>query len=78
MVNKIQKKNKDDKGHGDLIADEKPVKMEICYLCHKEFDMNQDDASRYRYGKFPMCDYCAEFYGFYFEDPDKRKMEKIE
>ena len=76
MVKKI-KENKDRQG-GKLKADKKPVKMEICYLCHKEFDMNQDDASRYRYGKFPLCDYCAEFYGFYFDDTDKRKREKMD
>lgn len=78
MVKKIKEKSRDDQGPGKLNADKKSVKMEICYLCHKEFDMNLDDASRYRYGKFPLCDYCAEFYGFYFDDPDKRKWEKID
>lgn len=39
--------------------------------------MNKDDGSRYRYEKFPLCAYCAEFYGFYFDDPgQKRKEEK--
>jgi hypothetical protein len=78
MVKKIKEKSRDDQGPGKLNADKKSVKMEICYLCHKEFDMNLDDSSRYRYGKFPLCDYCAEFYGFYFDDPDKRKREKID
>jgi hypothetical protein len=77
-VRKIKEKNRDYQDRGKLKEDTKPVKMEICYLCHKEFDMNQADASRYRYGKFPLCDYCAEFYGFYFDDPDKRKREKID
>jgi hypothetical protein len=40
-------------------------KIEICYFCHKKFDMNKDDLSHYKYGKFPMCGYCSEFYGFY-------------
>nr|WP_243686939.1 hypothetical protein [Methanobacterium formicicum] len=35
--------------------------------------MNKDDGSRYRYGKFPLCAYCAEFYGFYFDDPGQKK-----
>ncbi len=46
-------------------AEMKTEKIEICYFCNKKFDMNQDDSSRYKYGKYPMCDYCAEFYGFY-------------
>lgn len=40
-------------------------KIETCYMCHQEFDINKDDMSHYHYGKFPMCDYCSEFYGFY-------------
>jgi hypothetical protein len=43
----------------------KREKVEICYFCHKKFDMNKDDLSHYKYGKFPMCGYCSEFYGFY-------------
>ncbi|MEN6329972.1 MAG: hypothetical protein ABFC91_06745 [Methanobacteriaceae archaeon] len=78
MVKEINEQENGDQDHKQSKNGEKPVKMEICYLCHKEFDMNQDDASRYRYGKFPLCDYCAEFYGFYFNDPDKRKREKID
>lgn len=52
-------------------------KIETCYTCGKKFDMNKDDGSRYRYENFPLCAYCAEFYGFYFDDPgQKRKEEK--
>ena len=39
--------------------------IEICFICHKKFDINKDDESYYRHGKYPMCAYCAEFYGFY-------------
>ncbi|BDZ70346.1 hypothetical protein [Methanobacterium petrolearium] len=38
--------------------------------------MNKDDGSRYRYGEFPLCAFCAEFYGFYFDDPGQKKREK--
>ena len=41
------------------------VKIEICYFCHKKFDINKDDSSHYKYGQYPMCAYCSEFYGFY-------------
>ena len=34
-------------------------KIETCFLCGKKFDMNN---------KYPICDYCAEFYSFYKED----------
>ncbi|MCE5214765.1 MAG: hypothetical protein LLF83_08620 [Methanobacterium sp.] len=43
----------------------KPEKIETCYFCHQKFDINKDDYSHYKYGKFPMCAYCSEFYGFY-------------
>ena len=43
----------------------KSEKIETCYFCLKEFDINKDDSSHYKYGKFPMCAYCSEFYGFY-------------
>jgi hypothetical protein len=57
--------------------DNKSEKIETCYTCGKKFDINKNDGSRYRYGKFAMCAYCAEFYGFYFDDPDQKKREKI-
>lgn len=40
-------------------------KIEICYFCHKKFDMYKEELSYYKYEKYPMCGYCAEFYGFY-------------
>ena len=43
----------------------KSEKVEICYFCHKKFDMNKEELSHYKYGKYPMCGYCSEFYGFY-------------
>lgn len=43
----------------------KVEKIETCYFCHNKFDINKDDLSHYKYGKYPMCAYCAEFYGFY-------------
>jgi hypothetical protein len=43
-------------------------KIEICYTCLQEFDMNKEDLSHYHYDKFPMCDYCSQFYGFYKKD----------
>lgn len=46
-------------------AQSKPEKIEICYFCHQKFDINKDDSSHYKYGEFPMCAYCSEFYGFY-------------
>jgi uncharacterized protein with PIN domain len=51
-----------------MIKDKKEVKsekIEICFICNKEFDMNEDDISRYIHGKYPLCPYCSEFYGFY-------------
>lgn len=47
--------------------EDKPEKIETCYFCLQKFDINQDDCSHYKYGKFPMCDYCSQFYGFYDE-----------
>lgn len=43
----------------------KKVKIETCYLCGIEFDINADDASHYHNGEYPMCSYCSEAYGFY-------------
>jgi hypothetical protein len=40
-------------------------KIETCYLCNKEFDINANDNSHYHYNEYPMCNYCSEFYGFY-------------
>ena len=46
----------------------KEVKMEICYTCGKEFDMNSDEGAHYHYGEYPMCGYCTNFFGFYKEE----------
>ncbi|MDD1775620.1 MAG: hypothetical protein LUQ24_08825 [Methanobacterium sp.] len=46
---------------------EEKEKIETCYFCLQKFDINKDDLSHYKYGKFPMCDYCSQFYGFYEE-----------
>ena len=56
--------------------DDKSEKLETCYTCGKKFDINKNDGSRYRYGKYAMCAYCAEFYGFYFDDPNQKNREK--
>lgn len=50
------------------MSSEKEEKIELCYLCHKEFNINADDSSHYHYGKYPMCNYCSDFYSFYKED----------
>ncbi|HML05438.1 MAG TPA: hypothetical protein VK426_06675 [Methanobacterium sp.] len=46
-------------------AEEKVEKIEVCYICHKKFNINADDESYYWKNKYPFCAYCAEFYGFY-------------
>ena len=52
---------------------DKEVKMEICYTCGKEFDMNSDEGAHYHYGEYPMCGYCTNFFGFYQEDMMDKK-----
>ena len=46
-------------------ANQNNEKIEVCYMCHQEFNINEDDDSHYHYDKYPMCAYCSEFYGFY-------------
>jgi len=46
-------------------VEEKPEKIEVCYICNKKFNINADDESYYWQDKYPFCAYCAEFYGFY-------------
>ncbi|WP_424354873.1 hypothetical protein [Methanobacterium sp. MBAC-LM] len=46
-------------------VEEKPEKIEECYICHKKFNINADDESYYWKEKYPFCAHCAEFYGFY-------------
>ena len=60
---KIEENKKDIESVQKL--EEQPEKIEVCFICHKKFDINKDDDSYYRHGKYPMCAYCAEFYGFY-------------
>ena len=45
--------------------DEHKEKIETCYFCLQKFDMNKSKIGYYHYGKFPVCDHCSEFYGFY-------------
>jgi len=59
--------DKDNNDHSNQI-NKTLKKIEVCYLCHEEFDINLDDESHYHYGEFPMCAYCSEFYGFYNKD----------
>ena len=66
----------DDNLHEKSKKNMKNEKIETCYTCGKKFDMNKEDGSRYRYEKFPLCAYCAEFYGFYFDDPGQKRKEK--
>jgi len=65
----------DDNLHEKSKKNMKSEKIETCYTCGKKFDMNKEDGSRYRYEKFPLCAYCAEFYGFYFNDPVQKRKE---
>jgi hypothetical protein len=62
---RINSENKNNKKVCDNSENEKSEKIEKCYFCLKEFDINKDDSSHYKYGKYPMCAYCSEFYGFY-------------
>jgi hypothetical protein len=59
------KEDMDDESKNEGKVKNKAEKIEICYFCLKKFDMNKDDLSHYKYGKYPMCAYCSEFYGFY-------------
>ncbi|MGZ7119213.1 MAG: hypothetical protein ACXVH2_05860 [Methanobacterium sp.] len=67
MENRDKEANTGNKKDNELVSEEeeKEEKIEICFICHKKFDINKDDESYYRHGKYPMCAYCAEFYGFY-------------
>jgi hypothetical protein len=67
MDNKKKIKSEENKKEFESICDgkENQEKIEICFICHKKFDINKDDESYYRHDKYPICAYCAEFYGFY-------------
>ncbi|AEG17226.1 hypothetical protein [Methanobacterium paludis] len=58
-------KNHETPCEGDENSKKNPEKIETCYFCNKKFDINKDDSSHYKYDKYPMCDYCSRFYGFY-------------
>ncbi len=62
---RIKEKKTQDHEHCNEEKNKKSKKIETCYFCLKEFDINKNDSSHYKYGKFPMCAYCSEFYGFY-------------
>ncbi|MDO5849962.1 MAG: hypothetical protein Q4P14_01995 [Methanobacteriaceae archaeon] len=49
----------------DAKSESKEPKIEICYTCGKEFDMNNEEGAHYHYDEYPMCGYCSNFYGFY-------------
>ena len=34
---------------------------------NKNSNINNDDKSHYKYKKYPICDFCSEFYCFYEE-----------
>lgn len=63
----LEEENDNDILSKDTGDEVKKEKIETCYFCLQKFDINQDDLSHYKYGKFPMCDYCSQFYGFYDE-----------
>lgn len=54
-------KNKESPDHFEKVNE----KIETCYICHKEFNINENNDSHYHYNEYPMCSYCSEFYGFY-------------
>lgn len=64
---KIENKNNECRCKFETRAEDGSEKIETCYFCLQKFDINKDDSSHYKYGKFPMCAYCSEFYGFYDE-----------
>ena len=67
----IEELGKDKKTHAkneevcEEKVEEKPEKIEVCYICNKKFNINADDESYYWKEKYPFCAHCAEFYGFY-------------
>ena len=48
-------------------------KIETCFICGQKFDMNKDDLGYYRNGKYPIYDFCADFYRFYDEKVTLKK-----
>ncbi len=64
-VLKIAEPNQDNQCGCGCEDGEVTEKIETCYFCLKKFDINKYDISHYKFGKYPMCAYCSEFYGFY-------------
>lgn len=63
--NENNKTNNETNISNDAKSKSKEPKMEICYTCGKEFDMNNEEGAHYHYDEYPMCGYCSNFYGFY-------------
>jgi len=61
-------KDENTENHSPTQKKAEKEKIEICYICGEKFNINEDDDSHYHYGKYPMCGYCSEFYGFYQKD----------
>ena len=68
--------NSEAKNTKTVTGNGKTEKIETCYTCGKKFDMNKEEGARYRCEKYPLCAYCAEFYGFHFDDPGQKRREK--
>jgi len=64
-VLKITNQNHENQSNNECSLIEGEKKIETCYFCLKKFDINKNDESHYKFGKYPMCAYCSEFYGFY-------------
>lgn len=54
----------------------KTEKIETCYGCGIEFNMDKDDSSHYHYGKYPLCNRCSEYYAFFDEGYKKTDKEE--
>lgn len=68
--------NNEDHNQEEKTQSDKEAKIETCYTCGKEFDMNSDEGAHYHYGEYPMCGYCTNFFGFYKEDMMDNKVKK--
>ena len=48
-------------------------KIETCFICGKKFDMAKANLSYYSTDKYPICDFCADFYRFFNEELTPKK-----